>query len=96
MGLQKVVIGLQALMLTCETLMKTVALLFCKLSRSISVRIQCSDNRVVMRFYCWAGKRGPYPGYTEGSVATGETRRLSLDSELKQGGNLFSHSVNSV
>ncbi|KAI7805901.1 tyrosine-protein phosphatase non-receptor type 13 isoform X1 [Triplophysa rosa] len=30
------------------------------------------------------GKRGPYPGYTEGNEATGETRRLSLDSELKQ------------
>ncbi|XP_055025310.2 FERM and PDZ domain-containing protein 2 isoform X1 [Misgurnus anguillicaudatus] len=33
------------------------------------------------------GKRGPCPGYTEGSVATGETRRLSLDS--KQG--VFHH-----
>ncbi|XP_042625054.1 tyrosine-protein phosphatase non-receptor type 13-like isoform X1 [Cyprinus carpio] len=31
------------------------------------------------------GKRGPYPGYTEGNGASGETRRLSLDSELKQG-----------
>ncbi|XP_077092850.1 FERM and PDZ domain-containing protein 2 isoform X3 [Siphateles boraxobius] len=30
------------------------------------------------------GKRGPYPGYTEENGATGETRRLSLDSELKQ------------
>ncbi|XP_048061212.1 tyrosine-protein phosphatase non-receptor type 13 isoform X1 [Megalobrama amblycephala] len=30
------------------------------------------------------GKRGPYPGYTEGNGATGETRRLSLDSESKQ------------
>ncbi|KAG1950408.1 tyrosine-protein phosphatase non-receptor type 13 [Pimephales promelas] len=30
------------------------------------------------------GKRGPCPGYTEGNGATGETRRLSLDSELKQ------------
>ncbi|XP_052468822.1 tyrosine-protein phosphatase non-receptor type 13 isoform X1 [Carassius gibelio] len=30
------------------------------------------------------GKRGPYPGYTEGNGASGETRRLSLDSELKQ------------
>ncbi|XP_016430038.1 tyrosine-protein phosphatase non-receptor type 13-like isoform X1 [Sinocyclocheilus rhinocerous] len=31
------------------------------------------------------GKRGPYPGYTEGNGASGETRRLSLDSEPKQG-----------
>ncbi|KAK7148451.1 hypothetical protein R3I93_012700 [Phoxinus phoxinus] len=30
------------------------------------------------------GKRGPYPGYSEANGATGETRRLSLDSELKQ------------
>uniref|UniRef100_A0A672PXX7 Tyrosine-protein phosphatase non-receptor type 13-like n=1 Tax=Sinocyclocheilus grahami TaxID=75366 RepID=A0A672PXX7_SINGR len=31
------------------------------------------------------GKRGPYPGYTEGNGASGETRRLSLDSEPKPG-----------
>lgn len=47
------------------------------------------NSKVVMRFLWWAGKRGPYPGYTEGSVATGETRRLSLDSELKQGGHFW-------
>ncbi|XP_059422060.1 tyrosine-protein phosphatase non-receptor type 13-like isoform X1 [Carassius carassius] len=31
------------------------------------------------------GKRGPYPGYTEGNGASGETRKLSLNSEPKQG-----------
>ncbi|XP_052007105.1 FERM and PDZ domain-containing protein 2 isoform X1 [Xyrauchen texanus] len=31
------------------------------------------------------GKRGPYTGYTEGSRASGDTLKLSLDSEAKQG-----------
>ncbi|XP_002664234.3 FERM and PDZ domain-containing protein 2 isoform X1 [Danio rerio] len=35
------------------------------------------------------GKRGPYSGYTEMNGAAGETRRLSLDSEPKQG--IFHH-----